>query len=375
MGFFKRYQGILGLILIGGLVFVAAIRFQSLTSTVRLLFDALTPLIIGGVIAFVLNIIVKRYEAIFWPKSQTRWVCMARRPLCILFAIISVALGFSFVGYMAIPQLTKSLTIIIQGVPDVYTAVSGWLIEVAERTPFLTSAVVTHTLSLDSWTNNISQYSADTGRYIVRMMGNAVEMFFDGIIGFIFALYILADKHRVGASMKRLLQAYVSDKHVGQCEHVLNVTSKTFSNFFIGQFLDAVILGILVGVFLEIFGISYAVTIACVVGLTALIPLFGSYIGACMSVLMLIPKGPMETVFFLVIFIIMHELESNVIYPRIVGNTVGLPGIWVFAAVVLGGALYGIIGIVFSVPILATIYKLLREDIYRRLDKKRISEN
>ncbi len=375
MGFFKRYQGILGLILIGGLVFVAAIRFQSLTSTVRLLFDALTPLIIGGVIAFVLNIIVKRYEAIFWPKSQTRWVCMARRPLCILFAIISVALGFSFVGYMAIPQLTKSLTIIIQGVPDVYTAVSGWLIEVAERTPFLTNAVVTHTLSLDSWTNNISQYSADTGRYIVRMMGNAVEMFFDGIIGFIFALYILADKHRVGASMKRLLQAYVSDKHVGQCEHVLNVTSKTFSNFFIGQFLDAVILGILVGVFLEIFGISYAVTIACVVGLTALIPLFGSYIGACMSVLMLIPKGPMETVFFLVIFIIMHELESNVIYPRIVGNTVGLPGIWVFAAVVLGGALYGIIGIVFSVPILATIYKLLREDIYRRLDKKRISEN
>lgn len=131
----------------------------------------------------------------------------------------------------------------------------------------------------------------------------------------------------------------------------------------------------LVGIFLEIFGISYAVTIACVVGLTALIPLFGSYIGACMSVLMLIPKGPMETVFFLVIFIIMHELESNVIYPRIVGNTVGLPGIWVFAAVVLGGALYGIIGIVFSVPILATIYKLLREDIYRRLDKKRISEN
>ena len=200
-------------------------------------------------------------------------------------------------------------------------------------------------------------------------MSSAVEWTFNIIIGLIFAIYMLLDKERLLTQTKRILCAYLPDKWVEQGAYVGRVAIDTFSNFFVGQFLDALVLGVLVGITLALFNISYALTIACVIGLTGLIPLLGIYIGGVMGAIILLTVSPMEAFIYVVILEVLHQIESNFIYPKIVGNSVGLPGLWVFAAVIVGGSLYGVVGMIAGVPLVATIYKLLMEDVDKRLSK------
>ncbi|WP_298705544.1 AI-2E family transporter [uncultured Veillonella sp.] len=366
----KEYKHIVTLIILAGIVFLIAIKFDSILVNVRLVLNAIMPLVWGILIAFVLNIIVKRFEQIYAPKSTKKWVIASRRPVCIVLAILSVLLALFIVGWMAVPQLVHSLTIIVQAVPGLYEQGSQFVSSFIANTPALHDSGVMNSISPESFADNLKKIGADSGRYIVRTMSDTVEWVFDFVVGLIFAIYVLLDKETLRSQLGRICRAYGREHRIGVFVHVWRVASQVFSSFFIGQFLDALILGVMVGAGLAIFSVPYALTIGCVIGLTALIPLLGAYIGGFMGMIMLLSVSTMDALIFIIILVVMQQIEGNFIYPKIVGGSVGLPGIWVFAAITVGGTLYGVPGILLSVPLGATIYKLVREDVDKRLASK-----
>ncbi|MBS4913528.1 MAG: AI-2E family transporter [Veillonella sp.] len=366
----KEYKHIVTLIILAGIVFLIAIRFDSLLVILRTGVNAVMPLVWGVLIAFILNIIVKRFEQIYAPKSTNKWVVESRRPVCIILAILAVLLAIIIVGWMAIPQLVHSLSIIVQAIPGLYNDSMKYINNFISNTPALTSSGVMNTIAPENYADNLRKFGADSGRYIVQTMSDTVEMVFNFVIGLIFAIYVLLDKEKLRSQLGRLFRAYGREYRVGQLSHIWRTASQVFSSFFIGQFLDALILGVMVGAGLAVFSVPYALTIGCVIGLTALVPLLGAYIGGAMGLIMLLSVSPMDALIFIIVLVVMQQLEGNFIYPKIVGSSVGLPGIWVFAAITIGGTLYGVPGILLSVPIVATVYKLVREDVDERLQHK-----
>lgn len=367
----KEYKHIVTLIILAGIVFLIAIRFDSLLVILRTGISAVMPLVWGVLIAFILNIIVKRFEQIYAPKSTNKWVIESRRPVCIVLAILAVLLAIILVGWMAIPQLVHSLSIIVQAIPGLYTDSMKYINDFISNTPALTSSGVMNSIAPENYADNLRKFGADSGRYIVETMSDTVEMVFNFVIGLIFAIYVLLDKEKLRSQLGRLFRAYGREYRVGQLAHIWRTASQVFSSFFIGQFLDALILGVMVGVGLAVFSVPYALTIGCVIGLTALVPLLGAYIGGAMGLIMLLSVSSMDALIFIIVLVVMQQLEGNFIYPKVVGSSVGLPGIWVFAAITIGGTLYGVPGILLSVPIIATIYKLVREDVDKRLEHKK----
>lgn len=370
MGFFKKYKSSIGLIILGGLVFLFTIKFDSVLTSFKIGMSAVMPLVWGVLIAFVLNIIVKRFEKIYFPSTENGWKHTSRRPVCVVLAILTILLAIFLVGYMAIPQLVHSLGIIVQALPGLYNDSSAWVSRFIENTPYLSTSGVMDSISSDKTVEQLRQIGADSGRYIVKTMSDTVEMVFNFVIGLIFAIYVLLDKEVLRRQLGRLARAYGKDHHIKNMVHVWRTASQVFSSFFIGQFLDALILGVMVGAGLAVLSVPYAMTIGCVIGLTALVPLLGAYIGGFMGLVMLLSVSTMDALIFIIVLVVMQQIEGNVIYPRIVGNSVGLPGIWVFAAITIGGTLYGVPGILLSVPLAATVYKLLKEDVDQRLAHK-----
>lgn len=369
MNFFREYRPIIGLIVFAGIISLIVLNFTTVTHGISRVIDAVMPLVIGLCTAFILNIVVTPFERIYFPKSQKPWVAKTRRPVCIVLAILAVLLILALVGSLALPQLAHSLTIVVNVLPMLYHDFQNYINQHTAAMPFLVQNQVMNSVSPDSILQNVSKVGADGGRYLMRTMGQAFEMIINVGIGLIFAIYVLAQKDTLAEQIERLLRVYGGGSSLPRLRHVLSVANDVFSKFIIGQFLDALILGIMVGIALGIAGVSYALPIGCVVGLTALVPLLGSYIGGAMGALMLLAASPMQALMFIIILVVMQQIEGNLIYPRIVGGSVGLPGIWVFAAITLGGALYGILGILISVPLAATIYRLVREDVAARIKK------
>ena len=365
----KHYKQIIAAIILAGIMVMIALRISYITSWLGKTLEAFVPLVVGACIAFVLDILIVRYERFILPNATAGWKAKLRRPLCLTLALLTIGLILYVIARMAIPQLVHSLSIIVTALPTLYNDFESWVSSYVTMLPDFGNQAIINTLNGGSMIGELKQWGTKGGTYIVNAMGSVVEWTFNIIIGLIFAIYMLLDKERLLTQTKRILCAYLPDKRVEQGAYVGRVAIDTFSNFFVGQFLDALVLGVLVGITLALFNISYALTIACVIGLTGLIPLLGIYIGGVMGAIILLTVSPMEAFIYVVILEVLHQIESNFIYPKIVGNSVGLPGLWVFAAVIVGGSLYGVVGMIAGVPLVATIYKLLMEDVDKRLSK------
>ncbi len=376
MSFLKNYKHIMGLLSIGGIIFVLVENIASAIHFVSFVFSAFLPLILGGFIAFILNIIVEKYEVIYFPSSNKKWVRKTRSPVCTVLAVLSIVLMVGFVLRMAIPQTVNSIVIAIQNLPALYTQTLAWaqnfswVADSLLHVPFIDKVVHTNSFSYTTMLDGVATWGASWASGFVATVSEVVNLIVNWGIGFFFAVYILLSKESLGRETNRFLRAYCKKETIQKISHIVNVIRGTFSSFFVGQFIDALILGIMVWVGMAVFGLPSAANIACVVGLTALIPLLGSYIGAAIGIIILITGDPINALIFLAILLVVQQIEGNFIYPKVVGNSVGLPGIYVFAAVVVGGGLAGVLGILFSVPIAAAAYKLLREDEDYRIEIK-----
>lgn len=364
---FKYYKQVIWAIILAGLMVLIALRISDIGAAIRTLGTALVPLILGGCIAFVLDILVVRYERWLWPTKDKGWKEKIRRPISIILSFLTVSLIMYFIARMAVPQLIHSLSLIVAAIPQLYVDFQLWIHQMSDTLGISSNPTIMEALNDESIVQYSKELGTKGGTYIVNTMGDILSWTFNLFLGLIFAIYMLLDKERLLGQCQRILRAYVSNTVVDRLNYFANVAIETFSNFFVGQFIDALLLGIAVGVTLWGFDVSYAMTLACVIGLTGLIPMLGIYIGGIMGVIILLTVSPMEALIYVIIIEVLHQIESNFVYPKIVGNSVGLPGLWVFAAVIIGTSLAGLIGMLVGVPLAATLYKLLREDVARRL--------
>lgn len=358
-----------------------------------ILIGFMSPMLLGFAIAFVINVILVRLEKIYFPKTKNRFIQKSRRPVCILLALLIILLVIAFVIVMVIPELIDAVTLITKEISDSYETILNQLGNLIHKVPPLEEWLYTN-LEIDlknpaeiNWESFIGKVvsmllgSDEPGKLgsfmdstvsIASSIGSGIVTFF---IALVFGIYALSSKERLSRQVKQLVYAYIRPKTADKIYHVCHVANDTFSNFIVGQCTEAVILGVLCIIGMSIFRFPCAVMVGTLVGATALIPIIGAYIGAIVGSLMVLTQsGPWQMLFFILFIIVLQQLEGNLIYPKVVGSSVGLPGIWVLAAVTIGGSINGIFGMLLGVPTAATIYRLLGENSQKRV-MHRVQQN
>ena len=334
------------------------------------LWSLVTPLILGCVIAYILNILVTRIESLPCFSREDTLLGKVRRPISILRSLaVIIAIGV-LVILIVIPQLVQAIGVIAKEIPTVVSEISVWLSSFDKDWPqlqkFLESLNVNWPQILQKaasyLTNGLSSVFSST-MYIVSTISSIAVT---AVVALIFSIYILSGREKLFHQFQTLASTYLNEKfYKGMCV-VLKTAHDTFTRFIVGQCTEAVILGTLCTIGMLLFRFPYATMIGTLIGATALLPVVGAYLGAAVGAFMIFTIDPLKALGFLIFIAILQQLEGNLIYPRVVGSSVGLPGIWVLAAVTVGGGLGGIIGMLLAVPVTATLYKLLQKDVQKR---------
>lgn len=343
---------------------LVVIHFQVLLNWGGNLLSVAYPLILGCVMAYVLNILMVRLEKIYFPRSKNSWIDKSRRGVCIVLSLALLILIVIFVLYLVIPQVVDCFVIISKDVPDVLQNVIQFLIKKSDELPALQKQL--QDIDLD-WGNIINKVSTGlmTGTKGVltsatTIVGSFVGAVTNVVIGLIFSLYVLACKEDIGLKLNRMMKAFLKTAVYDKIVYVLGIINECFSSFIVGQVTEAVILGTLCTLGMSVLKLPYAGSIGALVGLTALIPVFGAYIGAVLGAFMIATVDIKQMIVFLIFLVILQQVEGNLIYPKVVGSSIGLPGIWVLAAIIIGSGLGGVVGMLLGVPVAASCYKLLR---------------
>lgn len=335
------------------------------------LVGAAMPLIIGCVIAYILNILMSFYERHYFPKTTKKGVRKSRRPVCMLAAFVSLVLIVLLLMRIVVPELIASVELLIAQVPGTISAALTWL----EEAGIITADVFDSLRNID-WRSSIEQIISVLTTGVGNIMGtaiNVVSSVFSGVVtalfAVIFSIYLLTGKEKLGNQFNRIMKRYMKKSVLNKTNYVLSALNDCFHKYIVGQCTEAIILGALCTLGMWIFGFPYATMTGAVIAFTALIPVAGGYIGAAVGAFMILTESPMQALLFLVFIVVLQQLEGNLIYPRVVGSSMGLPAIWVLAAVTIGGGVMGILGMLIGVPLAATAYRLLREDVNKIPEK------
>ena len=352
-------------------VLVLGIRyFDVLLEGAGRLWGFAAPLVMGGVIAYVLNLIMCRLERFYFPKSKNKAVIRSRRPVCIVLSIVLIAAVIFLVFRLVIPELVSAIGIIGAGIPALFSQATAWVQENAEIFPGIAQELQNLKIDWNSLGESVLTYlKTGVGGFLnstVSIVGTVVNSVINFTIALIFAIYILSSREKLSDQIKRTLRAYSKPEWRALGKRIWQTADATFSSFIIGQVTEAVILGSLCTLGMWIFRFPYAPMIGAFIGATALIPVVGAYLGAVVGVIMILTQDPLKAALFVVFIVVLQQLEGNLIYPKVVGSSIGLPGIWVLAAVTVGGGFLGIPGMLLGVPLAATLYKLLRDNVNSR---------
>ena len=346
------------------LLYLAIYYWKTVSGLLSLLVGACVPLILGGAIAYVINILMSFYERHYLPKSTAKAVAVTRRPLCMIAALLTVVLVLYFVIRMVVPEFISCVNALVRQAPKAVNALLS-----NPTVQKLIPEDIEQRLAAINWGQlvvNVRQVllSGFTGA------ANAVSSIFSGAVtalfALIFAAYILLGKDTLGRQCKRLVRSYLKPKWQQRVFYAFGLLNTSFRSYVVGQCTEAVILGGLCMGGMTLFRFPYATMIGALVGVTALIPVAGAYIGAGVGAFMILSVSPEKAIWFLVYIVVLQQLEGNLIYPRVVGSSIGLPGIFVLAAVTVGGAMFGVLGMLLGVPIVAALYQALRDDLDRR---------
>lgn len=331
--------------------------------------SAAAPVFIGLVIAYILNILMSFYERHYFARwSQTKVVAKSRRVVCMVLALLTFIGIVALVIRLVIPELISCVSFLISEIPPAIETFlkSEFVVEVLPET-------VLSELSGIDWKNSISTILqvvtsglGSTMSTIYTAVSSVVSGIVTAFISLIFSIYLLLGKEELQSQSKRLLKNYLRPKWVNKVMYVAKVVNDSFRRYIVGQFTEAIILGLLCMIGMWILGLPYAPMIGTLIGFTALIPVAGAYIGAGVGAIMILTESPVEALIFLLFILVIQQLEGNLVYPKVVGKSIGLPAIWVLATVTIGGSLMGIMGMLIGVPIAASLYRLIREDVNRR---------
>lgn len=353
-------------------------NFGLIVRAIQFLFNLFLPFLIGCVIAFILNIPMKNIERVLFQnvKKESR-IYRFKRIISYLITLSAVFLILFLVIVIVIPQLTLTVQTLASRLPEALESLQEEMDLVMQRWPDFVK--VTGSIDID-WAGITNKIFGSLQNGFTKVLGssfsiigNVVSIIINTVVAFIFSIYLLMQKEKLAVQVKKVLYAILSQKTAEKILYVARLSSKTFSKFFSGQCLEACILGILFFISMSIFRLPYAVLIAVLLAFTALIPVVGAFIGCVVGILLIATVAPIKAVEFLILFLVLQQIEGNLIYPHVVGSSVGLPSIWVLVAVTVGGNLFGIVGILLFIPFISVLYALFRAFIYDRLKKKKIS--
>lgn len=337
--------------------------------------NVLRPLIIGGLIAYLLNIIVVRLERSLLRKIKATKPFIAR-VISVVSAVFIVGLVIYLIIKLIVPQVLTILTGLVQGLPLLVSQIQTFIedSDVSEVFNFFGNNLIS---DFNNYSQRILNFATTSVNQllssVMQVVGGATTALFSFVIAFSFAMYLLFGKERLTKQMSTLGRAFLSPKTYNRVATLLDITDHNFSGFFVGQTLEAVILGTLCGVGMLLFRLPFALTIGTFIGFTALIPLFGAWAGAGVGFLLIASQDLSQAVFFIIYIIILQQLETNLIYPRVVGNSIGIPGIWVLVAITIGAGVGGIAGMLLGVPVFATVYQVIGILTKKRLQMKQLA--
>ena len=363
------------------LLYLAIYYWQGVSSGIALFLGAASPLLLGCVIAYLINIPMSFYERHFFPKSNSPLVKKTRRTVCMLAAILTLIGIVAAVIGLVIPELFACIRelfdLLLKWIPEAV----AWVTDFVEDSESLDGVVPQEFLdnleniNWQEWGTKIIQFlTSGIGGAVGTAVGaitSVMSSVVSFVFGLIFALYILFGKEKLADQCKRLMKSYLPTAFRERITHVFGVINDCFHRYVVGQCTEAVILGTLCIIGMWICRFPYATMIGTLVGFTALIPIAGAYIGTVVGAFMILTVSPIKAVLFLIFLLVLQQIEGNLIYPKVVGTSIGLPGMWVLAAVTVGGSIAGIPGMLIGVPLMAAIYRLVREDVRRREGKER----
>lgn len=361
------------------LLYLGVQNLHIVISTVRVLLGFLFPFIIGFGIAFILNIPMKFIEHHLFGKAlkqEKKTAQKLARPVSLVLSICFVICIIVIVMLVVVPELGATFVNIAKKIEENIPVFQKWIDNVFGNNP----EVVKWAQSLDIepgkiidsvlgvLKNGVNNIVSSTVSITMGLLTTAMNV----SIGFVFACYVLLQKEKLLQQIKKAMYAMFPEKPVRYLEHVWNLANRIFSSFITGQCIEAVILGSMFFVSMTILHFPYAMLVGVLISFTALIPLFGGIIGCWVAFFLILMISPVKAVLFLGLFLILQQIEGNLIYPHVVGGSVGLPSIWVLVAVTLGGSLMGIAGMLIFIPTVSVIYTLFREWVYARLEKKQL---
>lgn len=336
----------------------------------------ISPFVVGAGIAFVFNVPMRAIERQLADIRKTG----LRRGLSILLTILCLVLIIMFVFEMLIPQIRLTVESLSQTIPVFVEGLAAKLMVMMQDHPEMRDWIQ-EALKLESldWNGIFKEALGFLGNQVSTVMGSAVSVIgsvtgaiINGVVSIAFAIYCLARKEILARQGRRLLYSLISEQHADQVVRVLRLTNSTFSNFISGQCLEACILGCLFAVAMAIFKMPYISLVSVVIAVTALIPVVGAFVGCILGAFFILVNNPIQALTFVIMFLIIQQLENNLIYPRVVGTSIGLPGMWVLVAVTVGGDLMGVGGMLLMIPVTSVIYALLREFTEKRLAERGI---
>ena len=372
----KTFKSYILLIAFGVILFITLLNIKDLFGFLGVFITIITPILIGLGIAFVINIpmsfsekhIFKFLDKIKTKKRKT--MAKTKRALSIAFTFLFILGVIAAIMTFIIPQLSTSINTFIEKLPEYIVSFNGFVADV------LTFFNLPETI----WNQIVTQWNVLKDQLINSAINSAPQIFdatktvtigvFNSFLGIVISIYLLADKEKLLALKDKLMLAYIPKDRANFIEDVSGTANRVFHGFIAGQLIEALILGTMVTIVLAIFQIPYALLIGVLIGMTSIIPVLGAFLGAVPSAFILLVVNPWYCLIFIIVIIVLHQINNSFIYPRVVGNSVGLSGLWVLTGMLIGGSLFGVLGIILGIPSFAVFYSVFREITNKQIQNK-----
>lgn len=365
----RNWRRILSLLLTVVLIYWAASNIKFILEFTSVITKAFLPFIIGGVLAFILNLPVKHLEnwLVIWQKEYKKWF----RPLSIIISFSFVVFVLMFLVFLVIPDLQMTVTSFIEVFPTQVSNLIVWVENFIQDNPEIVQFVQEMDLDFDSIQQQLINYVQN---FATNMLGNVVNIISTTVssivtifIAIVFAFFLLVNKEKITRQIKKLVYSTVVLDWANYFVNVGKKANEIFSSFVGGSIIEAFILGTLVYIGMKTFQFPYSLSVSVITGFLALIPVYGAILGGGVGFILISVVSFTQAIWFIVFIIVIQQIEGNIIYPRVVGSSVGLPGIWVMVSVTAGGAFFGIVGMLISVPLVSLIYSLIAATVNYRL--------
>ena len=371
---FKSKKDVILIITYIAIIIFGLVNFGKIINALSYIINIFSPFIIGTILAFILNVLVNFVERKLFGrvKDNKLWVKL-KRPVSIVISMVLVVCIIFFVMKLLIPQLNNSMSLFTDTLPEYKEDV----VKIMNRFDMEESSINTVSEYFDNFGKVITDYIKGNSKDVISMTTEFASSIFgivsSTIISIVFAIYIIAQKETLVRQIDKVMNAYLKPKVIDKIHEIAYLANKSFSNFVTGQCMEALIIGSLCFVGMVIFGLPYASTVSVLIGFCALIPVFGSVIGTILGAFLILMVSPVKAIIFVIFIIVLQQIDNSFIYPKVVGKSIGLPGMWVLLSVTVGARIYGILGMLIATPLCSMLYIIFSKIVNEKVRKNKIA--